>query len=183
MLMTLVFYSHTNHRVGVYEKACRGFNQIINILNNRNLSLNVDKTVFMPFSINKTDCNFNTIAVHGCVNNNICNQENCKIIKIVGKIRYLGVIFDNNLKWNFHINNLLGILRFITFKLIKLKNMIPKQTMKIVYFALYQSNFQYGLLVWDGLRYNILNALVVNKNNIVRICLNKFTLEGSTKAN
>ena len=98
-------------------------------------------------------------------------------------IRYLGVIFDNNLKWNYHINNLLGKLRFITFKLIKLRNMVPKQTMKIVYFALYQSNFQYGLLVWGGLRDNILNALVVNQNNIVRICLNKFTLEGSTKAN
>jgi len=55
------------------------------------------------------------------------------------------------------------------------------QTMKIVYFALYQSNFQYGLLY--GLRDNILNALVVNQNNIVRICLNKFTLEGSTNSN
>jgi len=179
---TCLLFSHKSWG-GVYEKACRGFNQIINFLNNRNLSLNVDKTVFMPFSINKTDCNFNTIAVHGCVNNKMCSQENCKIIKMVGKIRYLGVIFDNNLKWNFHINNLLGKLRFITFKLIKLKNMVPKQTMKIVYFALYQSNFQYGLLVWGGLRDNILNALVVNQNNIVRICLNKFTLEGSTKAN
>ncbi|KAF0721486.1 igE-binding protein-like [Aphis craccivora] len=39
------------------------------------------------------------------------------------------------------------------------------------------------LLVWGGLRDNILNALVVIQNNIVRICLNKFTLEGSTKAN
>lgn len=105
---TCLLFSHKSWD-GVYEKACRGFNQIINILNNRNLSLNVDKTVFMPFSINKTDCNFNTIAVHGCVNNKICNQENCKIIKIVSKIRYLGVIFDNNLKWNFHINNLLHL--------------------------------------------------------------------------
>jgi len=85
------------------------------------------------------------------------NQENCKIIKIVRKFRYLGVIFDNNLKWIFHINNLVEKLRFITFKLIKLKNIVPKQTMKIVYFALYQSNFKYGLLVWDGLRDNILN--------------------------
>lgn len=138
----------------------------------------------MPFSVNKTDFNFNTITVHGCVNNKISNQENCKIIKIVGKIvRYLGVVFDNNLKWDFHINNLLEKLRFITFKFIKLKNMAPKQTMKIVYFALYQSNFKYGLLVWDGFRDNILNALVINQNNIVRICLKKFTLERSTKAN
>lgn len=34
-----------------------------------------------------------------------------------------------------------------------------------------------------GLRDNILNALVVNQNNIVRMCLNKFSLQGSTNAN
>jgi len=65
----------------------------------------------------------------------------------------------------FSYNNLLGKLRFITFKLIKLKNMIPKQTMKTVYFALYQSDFQYGLLVWGGFRDNILNAIVGDTKN------------------
>lgn len=37
--------------------------------------------------------------------------------------------------------------------------MVPKQTMRLIYFALYQSNFQYGLLV--GLRNNMLNTLQV----------------------
>jgi len=38
-----------------------------------------------------------------------------------------------------------------------------------------------GLTLWKNkVR---LNALVVNQNNIVGICLNKFTLEGPTKAN
>ena len=78
---------------------------------------------------------------------------------------------------------MLGKLRFITYKLVKLKNMVPKQIMRTVYFALYQSNFQYGLLVWGGIRDNILNALMVNQNNIIRICLNKFTKQGSTNAN
>jgi hypothetical protein len=55
--------------------------------------------------------------------------------------------------------------------------------MRIIYFALYQSIYQYGLLVWGGLAKNILNTLQMNQNNIVRICLNKCTLEGSTKNN
>jgi hypothetical protein len=55
--------------------------------------------------------------------------------------------------------------------------------MRTVYFALYQSNFHYGFLVWGGIRDNILNALVVNQNNIIRICLNKFTKQGSMNAN
>jgi hypothetical protein len=102
---------------------------------------------------------------------------------MVEKNRHLGVIFDNNLRWNIHINNLLGKLRFITYKMVKLKNIATKPTMKIVYFALYQSNFQYGILAgigWTSRQDNVLNALVVNKNNIVRMCLNKLTLHGST---
>jgi len=67
--------------------------------------------------------------------------------------------------------------------MVKLKNIVPKTIMKIVYFALYQSNFQYGILAWGGIRDNVLNALVVNQNNIVRMCLNKLTLQGSTNAN
>jgi hypothetical protein len=65
----------------------------------------------------------------------------------------------------------------------KLKKIVSKQTMRLVYFALYQSNFQYGLLVWGGLRDNIINHLIINQNNIVRICLNKLSLKGSTLEN
>jgi len=82
-----------------------------------------------------------------------------------------------------HVNNLLRKLRFITYNMFKLKKIVPKQTMRLVYFALYQSNFQYGLLVWGGLRDNIINHLIINQNNIVKICVNKLSLKGSTNEN
>jgi len=109
---------------------------ITKILNDGNLSLNVDKTVFMPFSINKTDSNYNTLTIHSCINNKIFNPHSCKIIKRVSKIRYLCVIFDIKLRWNIHINNLLGKLCFNTYKMVILKTMVPKQTINIVYYAL-----------------------------------------------
>jgi len=176
---TCLLFSHETWD-GVYKKACNGFSKIIKNLNNRNLSLNAVKTMFMPFSIRKPDLNCSTIATHECNNNSICISNKCIIIKEVEKIRYLGIIFDKSLNWNFHINNLLGKLRFITYKLVKLKNIVPLHTMRTVYFALYQANLQYDLLVWGGIRDNILNAFIVNQNNIVRICLNKYTLQGST---
>lgn len=77
----------------------------------------------MPFSMNKTGLNYNSLALHGYVNNKVCNPQNCKTIKMFALIQYLGVIFDNNLRWNFHINNLLRNLWFVTYKLVKLKNM------------------------------------------------------------
>lgn len=54
----------------------------------------------------------------------------------------------------------------------KFKNMNPKHTMRIIYNALNQSNFQYGIFIWDSLRDNILNALIINQNN----CQNLFKL-------
>jgi len=135
----------------VYEKAHQGFRQISNRLKDRNyLILNVEKTVFMPRSqLKKNDINYNNITIHDCDINKICDSQNCKSIKKVEKIRYLGIIFDKNLRWNLHINNLLGKLRFITYKLVKIECMVPKQTLRtIIYYALYQSNFQYGILVY-----------------------------------
>lgn len=61
--------------------------------------------------------------------------------------------------------------------------MVPKQTLRTIYYALYQSNFQYGILVWGDLKDNILNVLTINQNNIIRICPNKCTVTGSTKVN
>jgi len=57
----------------------------------------------------------------------------------------------------------------------------------MIYFALYQSIYQLGLLVgwflWGGLGYDVLRHLQVNQNNMVRICLNQSTLEGSAIQN
>lgn len=51
-------------------------------------------------------------------------------------------MFDINLRWGLHINNLLGELHFIICNIVKTKNMIPKPTIQII---CYQSNFQYGV--------------------------------------
>jgi len=40
------------------------------------------------------------------------------------------------------MHNLLGKLRRITYKFIKLENLIPTQTIYIIHFALYQSIYQ-----------------------------------------
>ncbi|KAF0754744.1 Uncharacterized protein FWK35_00019127 [Aphis craccivora] len=90
---------------------------------------------------------------------------------------HLNVLFE--LTKNFY--NLLfipfsGKLRFITYKMVKLKNIVPKPTMKIVYFALYRSNFQYGIMASGGLRDIILNTLVVNQNNIIMLFLLYLTI-------
>jgi hypothetical protein len=45
------------------------------------------------------------------------------------------------------MHNIVEKLRVITHKYIKLTNLIPKQTVRMIYFTLYQSIYQHGLLV------------------------------------
>jgi len=52
-----------------------------------------------------------------------------------------------------------------------------------VYLSLYQSIFQYGIIAWGGTYENAIKPLTIQRNKIVRRCLDKNTLEGSTKLN
>lgn len=83
---TCLLFSHKTWD-GVYEKAHQGFRQINNRLKDRNLILNVEITVFMPFSLKKNDINYNNITIHDSDINKICDSQNCKSIKKVEKIR------------------------------------------------------------------------------------------------
>lgn len=168
---------------GVYLKATKGLQLTYECISELGLTINSDKTTYMKFSINKiTDDNF-PLIIHNCQNQLICNMQNCKQINQVSKIRYLGIIFDNNLRWNLHIHNLVGKLRYSLHKFILLKEILPVETLRTIYFAFYQSICQYGILVWGGAKENVLKILQTNQNNILRIILNRKSLVGSTKVN
>lgn len=100
---------------GVHEKATAGLNKVYQCLCDRHLTLNEDKTMFMTFLIYKSFPNLNPIKIHRCIDGNSCNNVNkCIAIKEVTSTRYLGIIFDKNLRWNLHIHILVGKLRSIT---------------------------------------------------------------------
>jgi len=162
------------------QKTERNFKKIIKWLNTKKLTLNFNKTMFMVFSIQNILPPFEEFSFHECSNASTCN---CSKINIVKRIKYLGLIFDCNLKWNFHINSLLVKLRYLMFKFHKLKYLISSHTMRIVYISLYQSILQYGMVIWGGASKNVLQPLRVQQNSIVRICLRKENLIGSSFSN
>jgi len=135
--------------------------------------MNSDKTTYMKLSTDKITNGEFPLIIHNCQNQLICNIQNCKQINQVSKIRYLGIIFDNNLRWNFHIHNLVGKLRYSLHKFILLKDILPVEILRTIYFAFYQSICQYGLLVLGGVKENFLKILQTNQNNILRIILNR----------
>jgi hypothetical protein len=86
-------------------KATKGLNLTFECLKELGLTLNYDKTMYLRFSINKCFDPVYPLWIHNRCDklldeNNICNSLYCQKIKEISKTRYLGIIIDNNLRFN-----------------------------------------------------------------------------------
>lgn len=134
------------------EKADRDFQLVHKWLNENSLTLNITKTNFINFSNKRTTQNF-TI-------NNVKQTEVTK---------YLGVIIDEKLKWESHIQYTLQKLRKTIYKFVQLRNIANPKLLKTVYYALVQSQLQYGITAWGGAFQNTIDKLNVIQRRILKI--------------
>jgi len=75
------------------------------------LSLNVSKTKFLPISLrNNSDYNLQDLIIHSCGDLKNINCS-CSSIAKVSFYKYLGVFFDNRMRWTYHIDFLTSKLR------------------------------------------------------------------------
>ena len=61
--------------------------------------------------------------------------------------KFLGVILDENLTWNHHIIELLSRLKNISHILYNIRNLVLKDNIKNIYYALVYSRIKYGINV------------------------------------
>ncbi|KAF0688949.1 neuroblastoma-amplified sequence-like, partial [Aphis craccivora] len=98
-----------------------------------------------------------------------CSVDNinckCNILEKMEVYKYLGITLDYKLKWSCHINNLISNLHVKRYFNIKMK--------RVIYIALVQSIFSYGIMFW-GCTYNThLEKLKVTINSIIKFLLSK----------
>lgn len=80
-------------------------------------------------------------------------------------------IINKNLRWNLHVNNLITRLHSLTSNFYNLHYVIPIHILCIGYLAIYQTMFQYGLLVWGGLIENDLYPSIIQQKQFLHnIC-------------
>ena len=129
------------------------------------LTLNITKTVYITFG-NYTDSVPNKLDIK-IDKETIRRVENCK---------YLGVIFDQNLKWNEHINYIIKKTRYLIYIFYKISKYMHRETLKIIYYAFFHSIITYGIIGWGGAYSNSLQRLeklearvhkIINKNDFV----------------
>lgn len=104
--------------------------------NNNRLTVNTTKTKYMLFGTSE-DFSLN---IQYCGN----------IIELVTEFKYLGVIIDRKMKFDNHITSLgkklsktAGIFR-------RISRYVPVQIKRSIYFSLFASHVQYGLITWGS---------------------------------
>ena len=70
--------------------------------------------------------------------------------KIGGKVRFLGVIIDDKLKWDAHISHLETRLLSSITMIKRIRKFIPRRFYSQLYYSLFQSYLVFGISAWGG---------------------------------
>lgn len=145
----LIFYAKTWETLK--STAESGLHHISNWLRSNLLTLNVSKTIYVPFTIRKStlpDSNFD-IKIHSCFQPRI-NSCHCNEIARACAIKYLGVTIDNHLTWNKQIQYTADKIRKLIWVFRKLRYVADIKILMSTYKALAESVISYCIPVWGG---------------------------------
>jgi hypothetical protein len=140
-----------------------------NWCNDNELCLNWDKTMILltgkfPYSID-----FN-------LHNSSCSDHNnclCPQIRIVKQCKYLGIILDSSLTFQFHVDALAIKLRRAIAALYKLSYLNRYDISLQFFYACFQSHIDYCSSVWGNLTTARCNKLLILQKHALRIIYQK----------
>lgn len=145
----LIFHGETWEQT--YSFAQTGFDMVNYWLMKNSLTLNVDKTKIMPFTIKNTQLSAHnqfSIIAHVCSSGLACS---CSKLTITYSMKYLGVLIDNTLSFAQHIDLLSSRTRKMIFIFKNLRHIADYKIIKMVYIAFCQSILSYCITVWGGM--------------------------------
>jgi hypothetical protein len=146
----------------IEDKICKDMKVIINYLNHQRLILNVSKTNFILFHSAHARLNVeDKITVE-------LDENEKYIISRVRKVRYLGLIMDELLKWDDHIEYLQSKIASIAGVLWKLKRQLPTIVKKRIYSSLLESHIKYMIPIWGSASDTAIKSLQVSQNRALR---------------
>ena len=131
---------------------------ISNWLKANKISLNASKTELVVFRHPRKQVKFNFK------------------IKIDGKklipskyVKYLGILIDQHLNWNYHINLLTSKLSRAVGMLAKIRHYVPNETLRSIYFSIFSSLLSYGSQIFGMASNNQFQRLESLQNKAIRL--------------
>lgn len=163
---TAIFYESDTWD-SLKQKVQNDFTSIKEWFDHKLLSLNFDKTVYVPFaSYNLYLPYFRSLEIKD-------EQENCFIISSKPHTKYLGLIIDCHLRWDKHIDYVNEKLRMHIHLFQFLKNVLDIKHLKIIYTTLVEPHIRYGIIGWGGVMKTYLRKLELTQKRIIKIMYNK----------
>lgn len=154
---------------GIKKRIETDFVKIKKWFDSRLLSVNWNKTCYLPFTLYEDLLpDFDNLVVK------IGSKE--FIISGTLKTKYLGIIVDSHLRWNFQIAHLQQKLRGLLHRFRRLKCILDQTHLKIIYHSLVESQLYYGIIGWGGVRKNYLDHLEVLQRRFIKLIFNKSVL-------
>ena len=135
---TNAFYSDKNLK-SLTNIMQEEMNKVTNWLNVNKLSINTTKTKYIIFKSSNKKCD-----------TEINIQPNHNTIQQVTHVKFLGVIIDQNLTWKNHINSALKYIIKATALIAKLRHFTNRNTLKLIYYALFYPFLTNGNLTWGN---------------------------------
>lgn len=155
------------------ENAEIGFSVVYKWLSANLLTLNIEKTKFMTFSLNNALYpDMNSITLHNCIDYQQCVSCSHKIYR-VKEIKYLGIKIDTFLKWNLHIEMVVSKLRRLIHKFYQLREILNQKLLRTIYFALVQSIITYAIPIWGNTFETAIHPLKILQKRIFKIMIKK----------
>ena len=121
------------------------------------MALNFDKTNFVLFHSYQKKVTEPVILKLG---RKKIQQENC--------VKFLGVLLDSALSWKYHLAALAKKLARTSGLFFKTRHLIPFDTIKLLYHAIFSPFLYYGIVVWGVASECFMNLVSVQQKMVIR---------------
>ena len=161
-----------------YERASKVLEEIYKYMLSNQLHINVGKCCYMHFRPRQNNEERRTCARVRPFGSELCLKLCGKKLKKVDKVKFLGVIIDDQLNWEAQINHLETKLNFSIIMIKRIKKFIPKSEYLKIYNALFLSHLTYCISCWGGIsKLKLLRIFAIQKRCVRLLFGKQFTFD------
>ena len=161
-------YMSNSDLAQLFTDTNRQINELFSWFCANKLSLNANKTKYIVIRPKHKKCDLNGLNI---------SIDNIPLIRIGNDCdekaaKFLGLFIDEHLTWKHHIAHVNTKVSKILFLIKQAKNILPKDSLRTLYFALVHSHYSYGLLTWGNASKSALQRSIILQKRAVRVINN-----------
>ena len=165
---TNIFVSGKNEN-DAYKNANKVLNDVHTYMSINQLHINMIKSVHMHFRPNlNAEQRLTCARVREFGSENVLKLGNKKI-KQVDKVKFLGVVIDENLNWEEHVKHMTRKLNSSIVMIKRVIKFIPKSEYMKIYDALFKSHLSYCISCWGAIPSSKLQIIFAIQKRCIRL--------------